>query len=44
MNAFSESQTQDLRDLQKVAEQFATDVVIIGAMAYRFGLRQFPKI
>jgi predicted nucleotidyltransferase len=36
MNAFSESQTQDLRDLQTIAEKFGTDVVIIGAMAYRF--------
>ena len=35
MSAFSESQLQDLRDLQGVARDLGAEAVIIGAMAYR---------
>jgi predicted nucleotidyltransferase len=35
MSAFSESQLQDLRDLQSVARDLGAEAVIIGAMAYR---------
>jgi predicted nucleotidyltransferase len=35
MSTFSESQIQDLRDLQRISRDFGAEGVIIGAMAYR---------
>ena len=35
MNTFSESQLQDLKDLQQAARSLGSEAVIIGAMAYR---------
>ena len=35
MSSFSESQIQDLRDLQRAIRELGAEAVIIGAMAYR---------
>ena len=43
MSTFSESQIQDLRELQSAARGLGAEAVIIGAMAHRFFIEDVSR-
>jgi hypothetical protein len=44
VKTFTESQIQDLIELQRASEELGAEVVIIGAMAYRAFIRDTDRI